>query len=340
MKNQDKVRKGHIKKEERSEISILINKGYSCREIGRALGRSHTSISREIRANSVRGEYDSHKANQKAYVKRKYSKYQGMKIRQRPELEAHIRRKLKEEYTPEEIAGLLKLEDTHLPYVSAKGIYKYLYSMYGQDMCKYLYTKRYNKRKRKKKTERVMIPNRVGIEMRSKEANERLETGHFEGDTIVSGKKHKSKVALSVLFERKLNLVKIRKISNLKPDSNNRAILDMIKGIDVRTITFDNGIENTKHDQISAKRGVDIYFCDPYSSWQKGGVENINRLIRRFIPKGANIADYSHQYISMIENYLNNKPRKKLGFKTPFQAVSETNLFFNKTSPRGGAFEG
>ena len=95
------------------------------------------------------------------------------------------------------------------------------------------------------------------------------------------------------------------------------------------SLTQDNGIENTRHEEL----GVPVYFCDPYSSWQKGGVENANKMIRRFIPKGADIAAYSQEYVSMAVDILNNKPRKSLGYKTPLEVMQKNNLLVEQEIP-------
>jgi len=335
------MKKGHIKPAEQTEIYILLKKGYSKSDIADALDRCHTSIGREIKRNSENGIYNPRRAAQKARNRRKQSKYQGMKIRGKPELEKYVKEKLKLLWTPEKIAGRLKNVDIHLPYISSKGIYKWLYSSFGQAYCKYLPKQRYNprKRKKKKKTKREMIPNRIGIEHRSEAANERREYGHYEGDTIVSGKRHNSTASLSVITERKARYVGLKKIKNLKPKTNNRAIKRMGKKLYRKTLTLDNGIENKAHEKLAVQMMIDIYFCDPYSSWQKGGVENVNGIIRRFIPKGADIADYSDAEIQKIEDYLNHTPRKCLNYKTPYEVMVENNLFLNKSHP-GCAIEG
>lgn len=316
--------KRHIKETERLEISILLQKHYSIREISSVLGRNHTSISREISRNSVNGEYDPRKANFKAKVRRKQSKYQGMKIRCNNNLEEYIQGKLRLGWTPELISGRLKEIDGDLPYVSHMGIYKWLYSAWGQTYCGYLPSKRSRKRRRrKKKGKRSIIPNRTGILHRSNAVNERKRFGHFEGDTIVSGKRHRSKVSLSVLYERKGRYVRLRKIPNLKPNTNADAIVLMSASFNrFKSLTLDNGIENAHHEQLP----FDVFFCDPYASWQKGGVEQTNGLIRRFIPKGADIAHYSDEYIARIEYFLNHTPRKCLNFKTPYEIMSQNNL--------------
>ena len=168
-----------------------------------------------------------------------------------------------------------------------------------------------------------MIPHRIGIESRPLGATNRTRFGHYEGDTIVSAKKTASKAALSVVYERKAKYIDVRKINNLKPRSNNKAIAVMQEKVMMKSITMDNGIENTKHEELS----IPAYFCDSYSSWQKGGVENANKMIRRFIPKKSDINDYSDEYIKMIVDVLNNKPRKSLDYKTPYEVMVEHNLF-------------
>lgn len=326
------MKKGHIKPEEQKEIFILLEKGYNKSEIALALDCHHTSVGREIKRNSENGKYNPHRARQKARNRRRCSKYQGMKVRAHPELEKYIREKLELLWTPEKIAGRLKEVDTHLPYISAKGIYKWLYSIHGQAYCEYLPKQRHKPKKRKpgKKTKREMIPNRTGIEHRSTPANERLEYGHYEGDTVVSGRQYKGAASLSVITERKARYVRIRKIANLKPVTNNGAVENMMLDLMKKTATLDNGIENKWHEKLAELLGIDIYFCDPYSSWQKGAVENVNGLIRRFIPKGADISLYSDEDIQKIEDWLNHTPKKCLGYKTPYEVMIENNLFLNK----------
>lgn len=342
-KRKKKQRFSHIKKAERHEIAILLKKKYSHRDIADALGRDHTTVDREITHNSVRGKYNPHKAQHKAYVKRHDSKYQGMKIREERELESYIKKKLRAHWSPEEISGRLKHEDTHLPYVSSRCIYKWCYSAYGQRYCKDLPKRQYyRKRRLKKKTIKTLIPHRKGLEHRPGGANDRSEFGHFESDTFVSGKKHKVKTSVSVLLERKERYVKLKKIPSLKPRVNNQAIKSMRQQLTTMlSLTFDNGIENVAHEQLQKELGIATYFCDPYSSWQKGSVENVIGLVRRFIPKGANLNDYSAKEIARIETVLNNTPKKCLCYKTPTEVMLENNLLTlkQKTAP-GGALEG
>lgn len=323
----------HFTSAERTEISILKKKGYSNRVIARELGVSHTSIGRELQRNSMRKGYDARNAKLKARVRRKQSKYQGMRIQDRPELKTYIIKYLEQHWTPEEIAGRLKEIDTDLPYVSAKGIYKWLYSAWGQQYCPLLPKQRYRPKRRKgKKAKREMIPNRIGIEQRPAEANTRSEYGHYETDTVVSGKKTGAKAALTLLHERKARFTKLRKIPNLKPTTNATALTKMGKTVFRKTITHDNGIENKNHEAVAQALSIKTFFCNPYSSWEKGSIENTIGRIRRFIPKGADINDYSDEDIAAIEHWLNHTPRKCLGYKTPYEVMLENNLLHPSVS--------
>lgn len=191
----------HMTSAERKELSILHSKGYSLREIAKAMNRSHSTISRELRKRKMRtGEYDACKAQQKAKNKRRYSKYQGMKIRSDPEIEDYVREKMLLKWSPEKIAGVLFLEKGIE--IGKDGIYRYLYSAHGQDVCHLLYRKRYRKRKRKKKkTKHEIIKNRIPISQRPQYINSRKRFGHYEGDTM-GRPKQASPQTLVVIRER------------------------------------------------------------------------------------------------------------------------------------------
>lgn len=156
----------------------------------------------------------------------------------------------------------------------------------------------------------------------------RTRYGHFEVDTIVSGKRHRSKTSLAVSYERKAKYISIRKIASLKPERFNRALIKMNKRFNrVKSLTLDNGIENIHYEKLN----IPTFFCHPYSSWQKGGVENANKMIRRYIPKGCDISHYSDSYVKMIEDRLNNRPRKSLGYKTPKEVMLRNNMLKKDT---------
>ena len=308
---------------ERLEISILLEKGYSYRAMGRAMERSPNTISYEIRENSTHGRYDPLKANAKARLRKRMGKFQWQKIRADHRLEGYIVEKLKLHWNPDEIAGSMRREQQPF-YASKTAIYEWLYSAGGQRSCAYLYSRRYQKKRRVKQTKRVMIPDRVGLEKRPLGATHRTRYGHFEGDTVVS--RRGGKGGLSVLSERKSRLLIVEKIYSLSPHENLRTIQCMSRYLRMKSITFDNGIENQQHAQI----GIPTFFCDPYSSWQKGGVENGNKMLRRYFPKGTDFSEVSQKEIDFVVKLINQKPRKILGYRSALEVARENGVLLEK----------
>lgn len=303
-----------IKKAERDEIFILLNKRYSIRSIARALGRSPNSVSYEIKKNSVNGNYDPRKADQKARRSLRNRRFQWRKINQDKELKKYIVAGLKDHWNPDEISGRMKKEKKSF-YTSKTAIYEWLRTARGNRYCKYLYSERYYKKKRIKKTEKVMIPDRVSIDMRSIGAENRSRYGHFEKDTVCSGKNGHG--ALAVMQERKSRYLDAKKVSGFSPKRHNEAIMEMKKDKKILSLTYDNGMENRDHQKL----GIPSYFCDPYSSWQKGGVENANKMIRRYLPKKTNLVKISQEYLDEIILKINNKPRKILGYSSSLEVA-------------------
>ncbi len=318
----------HIKKAERLEIAILLEKGYKIREIARVLKRSPGTISEEINNNSVKGKYDPHKAQHKAYVKRKYSKYQGMKVVEDSQLRSYVEEKLTKDWSPEQIAGRLREVDRNIKYASRGAIYKFVYSVYGRLLEQHLRYKG-KKRKRSKKAKVTQLKNRVFIDKRPKIISKKQRFGDWEGDLIVSGKSGKG--VLVVLYERKAMYTVIKRLLTRNCNLINQYLKEMTGGfICFNSLTIDNDISFRKHEKLSQLLGAPIYFCHPYHAWEKGGVENINKLIRQYIPKGSDISKYSEDFIKEIEIKLNNRPRKSLRYKTPLEVMLENNQF--KTS--------
>ncbi|MCH8294840.1 IS30 family transposase [Candidatus Poribacteria bacterium] len=335
MKKSKKVQKRKKKYKQlthyrRDRIEAMLNTGHKQTEIAKVLKVDKSTISREIKRNrrkirtkkgTKEGNYEADIAGHKAYVRRKYSKYQGKQINENRELQRYIIERLEIEWSPDEISGRMK-KDKEPFYASKTAIYEWLYSAWGQPWCQYLLKKRRNRKKRKgKKTKRTLIPNRKGIEERPMGASNKSRYGHYESDTMVSGKKTGSKTALSVVYEKKARYIDGIKIPDLKPASHNNALRTLGEDKNIKSFTMDNGIENTLHEDL----GIPTFFCDPYSSWQKGGVEHGIGMIRRYIPKGSDIAEYPDWYISMVIDILNNKPRKSLGYKTPREVMIENN---------------
>jgi len=330
----------HLTQNDRDRIEALLSSGHKQKEIALVLKKNKSTISREVQRNRLKirarggnkdGPYEAAKAHHKAYVRRRNSKYYGKTINTNKELEEYIISRLKKHWSPDEISGRMK-EDKLPFYASKTAIYDWMYSAWGQRYKKYLYLQRHTKKKNKEiKLKRDLIPNRTGIEMRPEGASNKTRYGHYEGDTIVSGKRHLSKVSLSVIYERKAKYIEVRKIDSLKPKMFVGSVKEMKKGLrKTLSLTLDNGIENRQHEEI----GIPIYFCDPYSSWQKGGVENANKMIRRFIPKGSDISNYSDKEIAEIVRILNNKPRKSLDYKTPYEVMIKHGLLTKKVQQK------
>jgi IS30 family transposase len=311
---------------ERSEIGILLQRDCSLREIATALGRSPNTVSYEVKKNSVDGMYDPVKAKAKSRTARRSRRYQWRKIEHNPELRALVIEKLSppNHWSPDAIAGFLKHEQTLLPTVGKDQIYAWLYSAYGQPYCQHLLSQRYKPKHRSKdKTARVMIPDRASITERPQTVEDRQEPGHWEGDTVVSGKRTRSKAALAVTQERTTRLIGAMLIPNLKPESFTRATNGMLAGKLSLTLSLDNGIENKQHKDISSATGVAVFFCDPYSSYQKGGVENANKMLRRYLPKGCDLSKYTQAQVDQFVTTINSKPRRCLGYKSALQLAEE-----------------
>lgn len=328
----------HLDQAKRDRVQALRDSGHKQPEIANIIGVHKSTISREIKRNRRRrrlkggvwpGPYEASVAQHKAYVRRKYAKYQGKKISENSALQAYIIAGLQRYRSPDEISGRMRRERQPF-YASKTAIYEWLYTAVGSRWYRYMYSQRYRpKRRRGKKAKKALIPNRIGLEARPLGAANRTRYGHYEADTIVSAKRTASKVALSVIYERKARYVEARRIPNLRPVSVAAALKDMREELAVKSMTFDNGIENTKHEELE----LPTYFCDPYSSWQKGGVEQAIKMIRRFIPKRSDIGEYSDEYIQNVVEILNHKPRKSLQYRTPYEVMVEHNLFVKNKKP-------
>lgn len=316
-----------LKKSERDEIEILLRKGYSLRSIAGVLNRSPNTISYEIKVNEGRQGYRAQYANQYARTRAKDKRRQWSKIEHMPELLAYIIAGLHAHRNPDEISGKMRQERQPF-YASKTAVYDWLRTVQGQAFVPLLYSRRYYRKKRRPKTERVMIPDRVSIDERFLGAANGTRYGHWEGDTLVSGKKTGSTAAISVAYERKARLVVAQRIENLKPASHTAALQDMLHDKKALSITQDNGIENRDHRGI----GIPSFFCDPYSSWQKGGVENANKMIRRYVPKGIDLATVSQEYLDRIVSVINDKPRKILGYRTALEVAMAAGVIQRRVS--------
>jgi len=314
----------HLSKEERDFIAVLKAKGCSMREIGEAIGRDKATVSRELRRNApavYKGYYLSHKAQERAQYRWVVSHIRDRLKSQ--EIRAYVVQHLIEGVSPELIAGRLPIDHPGTR-ISHEAIYQYIYAE-RKDLIRYLV--RHN-RKRKhrghsRKHKKSHIPNRVSITERPAIVERRERVGDWEADTVVS---RKSKAALQVLGDRTSRVVIIRKITNTTSAAVRATIQKALRvyPVDIRkTITYDNSHENVEHEEINEELGTKSFFCNPYHSWEKGTVENMIGLIRRYLPKGTDLKKVSNERIQEIEYALNSRPRKCLRFRTPFEVLCQ-----------------
>lgn len=292
--------------------------GAGVRAIARALGRSPSVISEELRR-SVHGTYDAKKAEHKAYVKRKYSKVQCMKVVKDDDLQTFVEAKLALDWSPEMIAGRIEKVERHLPKVSAKAVYKFVYSVHGRKLEKHLYRKRVKRKGGPKRGRKVVMDGRTSIEKRPKSVENRKQFGHFEGDFIESGKDGHG--SLLVLVERKTRYPFVVYCEDRSTHVVNTLIEHLLAGIPIESLTLDNDLSFQKHKELSELLGVVVYFCHPYASSEKGTVENRNGRVRNLgIPKRTDLSTVSEETIRAIETKLRNLPMKCLKWQTPQEA--------------------
>ena len=311
----------HFCYEERVKIEFLVNEGLSNRKIAKKIGRSKSSVSDEIILNSVKSVYAAKKAHHKARVRRMYAKYQCMKIILDKILRDYVESSLKRFWSPEDISGRIKYIDKHINYANKDSIYKYVGSIHGRDLIQFLWN---NGKKSTSSATRPNLTDRVFIDKRPKLVLKRTTFFNWEADFIVSGKSGSG--ALLVFVERRSRYVLIFKLSDRKVQTIN-TVLKTVFGsgqLICESLTLDNDVCFRHHPQMSRIIGAPIFFCHPYHSWEKGSVERMNKLIRRFIKKGSNINHVSERKIRWIEEILNGKPYKCLGFYTPKEVLSRS----------------
>lgn len=316
----EKERKGHLTSEERDKISILHAQEKTVSQIARILNRHKSTISRELNRKEAvfyRGKYIGSQTHKK--VKQNWNKTHLRKKLNNKKVQKFVIELIKLKFSPELIAGRLKVKFGIS--IHHETIYRFIYKE-RTDLTKYLTRRPYGRKpkvtQRRYKAMKPQIPNRTDISERPEQANKRLVFGHFEADTVLSCKKGKS--ALMVLVDRATRKTSIKKLARKTASEANKKIiisLKQYKRSQRKSITYDNGNEFCSHEKINQKLMIKSYFCTPYSAWEKGTVENINGLIRRFFPKGTNFDKIKNEQIKYVEDWINNRPMKVLGFKTP-----------------------
>lgn len=313
----------HLTREEREEISIGLELGHSKRRIARTLKRNASTIVRECSRNQPPSNKVKYRANQAHLRSQKRQKERHRRERLKSEAtRCYVAEKLIIGWTPELIAGRIKHEGL-LPSTNYESIYQWLY-VDRKDLIKHLPRAHRKRRKRgsAKYKHATKIPDRVPIEHRSPEANSRQELGHWEADTAVS---RQSKGAIAVLIERQTRLVKIYKLPSKSALNMQDALVLSLQDLPQslrKSITYDNGTENVRHGEINQSLGTASFFCQPYSSWEKGSVENVLGLIRRTYPKKTDWNLISQSDLDTIQLRLNHRPKKCLNFLSPAEALS------------------
>lgn len=283
--------------------------------------RSVSTISDELSRNVVAGTYDPKKAQAKAKVRRKAAKFQGMHIVRSSKLSDFVDAALLQQQSPDAIAGRLATGIEGLPTVSADSIYRYIGSAHGRkiEYARALVRKQTKAKRRKPKGER--LSDRKFIDERPSVITNRERVGDVEAGFIVSGKAG-SGILLTVV-DRMLRHGFIRKILPVTTANVEQAFLDVQKSFpELTSTTTDNDILLRYHKRLEDMLGVPIYFCDPYSSWQKGSIENLNKQVRKYIPKGADISQYGEEYIQFIQHRLNSRFMGVLDYKTPQECLT------------------
>ena len=316
---------------ERKLIAAWIKEGISKRECAKRLDRNHSTVIRELKRNPFKkGIYEPLHAQVKADKRKKNAWEKGKHPLKNKDIFKYVIKKLRKGWSPEMISGRLRevdhKDDTHWQ-ICAESIYAFIYSDHpkAKDLALWEYLRRKQK-KRKKQTgrsvHRLKIPDRVSIHNRPKAIDERSEFGHWEGDTVVGrGRNH----GIHTEYERVSSFTRFEKMSDLTSLSSflaQKRIFENLPPNARKSTTLDNGHEHVRHKQLKEDIGVDTYFADPYSSWQRGGNENANLWIRYYFPKGTNFNTIPDEDLRDVEYELNTRPRKRLNYQTPLEVFA------------------
>jgi IS30 family transposase len=307
---------------DRQKLQYWLRTKQSLRAIAAIMRKDHSVISREIKRNgSNRKKYRADTAQALA-DKRRHQKRRG-KLDQNLALKTYVINRLEDDWSPEEIAGKLKLLSGSGT-ISHESIYRYIYSHSNKGERLFLCLPQRRPKRRKwggRKHRKILIPQRISIKCRPEIVNERKRYGDWESDNL-EFKRTITKGAVSVQVERKSGLVRIHKVAGKKsPDDTLNALFKTRESVPeelFKTITFDNGVENYHHRQLD----VDTYFCKPFASWQKGSVENVNKLLRRYLPRNTDFDALTDHDIHIIQEKLNSRPRKRLNYQTPNEVIN------------------
>lgn len=320
----------HLSSEERYVISYLVLDDLSLREIGRRIGRHHSTISREIKRNRPTYADDAvywYDAAQQ-YADQRKAKARHWRKQSNKQLGHYIQSKLINDWSPEQIAGRLIVDypNNELMRISHEAIYQWIYTDAVNGGNLYTHLRRCHKKRRKQRrygSLRGLIPGRVSIRQRPKVVDHRLRFGDWEADSLEGAK---GSGAIATHVERKSRFLVAAKLSDKAAKTITIASASAFEHIPKtmrKTLTVDNGKEFAQFKQLEKMTGFCIYFADPYSAWQRGCNENTNGLIRQYLPKGANFKNITNDHLEIIVKRLNHRPRKCLNYQTPHEVIHQ-----------------
>ena len=315
--------------EERTQIQLLREQGSSCRAIARQLDRQPSTVTRELRRNGARG-YVAHVAHQRGAARRARPLLRKLGPCLDTPLGVRVREELRHAWSPEQVTGRLRAMHPDEPEmrVSHETIYRAIYVLSRGDLRSELIAllrRRHDKRmpRARGRARAGGIVNAVSIAERPPEVDDRRVPGHWEGD-FIKGAFNRS--AVGVLLERTSRYVLLAKMDGCTAEDALASFTRRLGTINPalrKTLTYDRGTEMAMHEELAERLDIDIYFCDPHSPWQRASNENINGLIRQFLPKGMDLSTVTHQQLAYIEMALNTRPRAMHKFRTPLEVFSE-----------------
>ncbi|HET9271484.1 MAG TPA: IS30 family transposase [Vicinamibacterales bacterium] len=307
---------------EREEISRGLAAGTSVRQIGRQLGRAASTVSREVRRHGGRRQYRAQTADRRAW--RAAQRPKPCRLAEHPRLRQVVATKLAAQWAPEQIAGWLKVTypDEPAMQVSHETIYRSLFvqsrGVLKAGLIRQLRRRRTMRRAQqaRRPNEGAAIPDAVSIRERPPEVADRAVPGHWEGDLLAGTRQSQ----IATLVERQSRYVLLIRVPNKETTTVVRALTRHVRTLPTSlraSLTWDRGRELAAHRRFTVATNVQVYFCDPYSPWQRGSNENTNGLLRQYFPKGRDLSTVSQAQLNRVARLLNQRPRKTLGFRTP-----------------------
>ena len=312
--------------EEREEISRGVAAGLSMRTIARSIGRAPSTISRELARNRGRQGYRASHADERAWDRARRPR--SCRLESKPRLRRIVVKKLRDDWSPEQISGWLSLTYSDAPsmQLSHEAIYRALYRrnrVLDKRLLKHLRTRRSMRRSRRSSTAgqtRGQIVDAIPIHERPSEVETREVAGHWEGDLIAGSRN----THIATLVERCSRFTLLVKVAGKDTKSVVSAVAKTLTKLPAalrRSLTWDRGTEMADHPRLTDATGMPVYFCDPQSPWQRGTNENTNRLLRQYFPKGTQLDQHTQAGLSKVARKLNRRPRKTLGYRCPEEAV-------------------